>query len=153
MDPASPKKTRAGGKFHARNPALADAIAAEESASEDAPAFHAASAYAPNPITAMPPARPSEPSMKLKRFVIHAMANTTTSKAAMGQPELAATTYTAAAEAATWAPSRGSAGRLRTSSARDTAVRSAAHARSARNVSSANQAPMESAPSITPMPP
>src|SRR5437868_15374301 len=64
-EPASPRNTRAGGKFHARKPADAEAIAAQANASGHWRAAAAATASAPNPIHAIPPARPSEPSMKL----------------------------------------------------------------------------------------
>ena len=48
--------------------------AAAMAASARCPEVPAAIASAANPIAAMPPARPSEPSMKLKRFVIHTIA-------------------------------------------------------------------------------
>src|SRR6185312_16502488 len=77
IEPTSPRNTRAGGKLYARKPAAADAIARLAAATAGAPARPAATAYAENPIIAMPPASPSAPSMKLKRFVIQAMASAT----------------------------------------------------------------------------
>src|SRR4051794_20569088 len=82
MDPASPMNTRAGGKLDNRNAAAAPQTASAAAASNGCvPA--AATAYAPNPINAMPPASPSEPSMKLNKLVIQATviasANTNTS--------------------------------------------------------------------------
>ena len=49
------------------------------------PATKAASEQAPNPNTAMPPARPSEPSMKLYRFALQASASAS-SEGADGRP-------------------------------------------------------------------
>src|SRR5262245_19359929 len=65
IEPASPMKTLAGGKLNTRNAAAAAAMLAATTTNTASPASHAASAYAPKPNKAMPPASPSEPSMKL----------------------------------------------------------------------------------------
>src|SRR5258706_14946895 len=69
IEPESPMKIFAGGKLNIRNASEADAIATQAMASQATPSAWAATAQAPNPATAMPPARPSEPSMKLNKLV------------------------------------------------------------------------------------
>lgn len=63
VEPASPRKILAGGKLWTKNPALAAAIVNWTAAKPDQRAPARASVM--KPITAMPPANPSMPSMKL----------------------------------------------------------------------------------------
>src|SRR4051812_41465797 len=74
IDPASPMKRRAGGKFSRRKPTDADDTTAAHQPNGGS-TFHQAQAKAPKPIAAMPPASPSAPSMKLKRLVDHTIAS------------------------------------------------------------------------------
>src|SRR4030095_15615781 len=78
IDPASPMKILAGGKLNKRKAAEAAAIDHASRANSLLPASQAASPYVPKPMTAMPPASPSEPSMKLYRFVIQPIASSRT---------------------------------------------------------------------------
>src|SRR4030042_1060865 len=81
IDPASPMNTRAGGKLKRRNARADAAIAAQNAASPGASPSIAASASAPKPIAAMPPANPSVPSMKLYRVVIQTTARVAPTRA------------------------------------------------------------------------
>src|SRR5712664_204960 len=72
-EPASPMKSRAGGKLNGRNAAPAAATMAHSISKASSPLIQAPAARNVKPVTVMPPASPSEPSMKLYRFVIHKM--------------------------------------------------------------------------------
>src|SRR5262245_10069610 len=72
-EPASPMKSRAGGKLKSRNAAPAAATIAHSAASAASPPTQAPAPRHENPITVIPPASPSEPSMKLYRLVVHSM--------------------------------------------------------------------------------
>src|SRR5207247_5669745 len=71
MDPASPMKTRAGGKLNGRNAAPAAATMAHSISRASSPLIQAPAPRNANPATVMPPESPSEPSMKLQRLIIH----------------------------------------------------------------------------------
>src|SRR5258705_1509206 len=64
-DPASPMKSRAGGKLNGRNAAPAAATMAHSIRRASSPLIHAPAPRNAKPTTVMPPASPSEPSLKL----------------------------------------------------------------------------------------
>lgn len=74
-------KILAGEKLNSRNASAAEAIEMDATASHPGPAMQATNAYVPKPNTAMPPAIPSDPSMKLNALTIHAMAKNNSSRA------------------------------------------------------------------------
>src|SRR5260221_7446882 len=64
-DPASPMKSRAGEKLKRRNAAPAAATMAQSMSSASSPLIQDPMPRNEKPITVIPPASPSEPSMKL----------------------------------------------------------------------------------------
>src|ERR1041384_69894 len=64
-DQASPMKSRAGGKLNGRNAAPAAATMAHSISRASSPLIQAPAPRNAKPATVMPPASPSEPSMKL----------------------------------------------------------------------------------------
>src|SRR5260370_41198319 len=96
MEPLSPRNMRAGWKFTARKAAAAAAIEKLTEASQPTPAKLAPKPYAEKPMTVIPPASPSEPSMKLYRFTIHTVPTTSKAAQASQVPGSAAGTTTAA---------------------------------------------------------
>src|SRR5882724_878186 len=64
-DPASPMKSRAGGKLKRRNTAPEAATMAHSISRASSPLIQAPAPRNMKPVTVMPPASPSEPSMKL----------------------------------------------------------------------------------------
>src|SRR2546429_9919164 len=72
-DPASPMKTRAGGKFNGRNAAPAAAPMAHSISRASSPLIQAPAPRHAKPAFVIPPSRPSDPSLKLISLVIQSM--------------------------------------------------------------------------------
>src|SRR6056297_3218993 len=75
-EPESPRKMLAGGRFQNRKPSEAPAATAASQAPAVSPASPKAKANRVKLMTAWDDARPSDPSMKLKRFMSQTMAMT-----------------------------------------------------------------------------
>src|SRR3990172_4256471 len=70
-EPTSPMNIFAGGKLKTTNPKADDAITRHNVAYNNSPACNPRIANVTKPMTAIPPAKPSIPSMKLYRLTIH----------------------------------------------------------------------------------